>query len=276
MLQTLWSYLMLPPEITAFEDQYLRRMNRVGLIFFSLHVPVFMAVAALCHTGVLTALVLTLLVLVGPAIAYRSLTNVRAMSAVFGFTAMCMGGLLVHFGQGPMQIEMHFYFFVLLALLAVFGNPLAIVVAAVTVALHHLVLYFVLPSSVFNYEASVWAVGVHALFVVPGVDRGLLRLAQLLRQRDRLGEDRRHAHAGAQRAEPGHAPGLEQRGAGLPQHRSRRADVRGALVDRGALVREDRRRHEVLGLSERGRSQVRPDIRGRLASWCSMTSCRWS
>ena len=30
---------------------------------------------------------------------------------------MLMGGLLVHFGQGPVQIEMHFYFFVLLALL---------------------------------------------------------------------------------------------------------------------------------------------------------------
>src|SRR5256886_13680630 len=31
---------------------------------------------------------------------------------------------------------------------------------------HHLLLFLILPSSVFNYEASVWAVAVHALFVV--------------------------------------------------------------------------------------------------------------
>jgi len=34
------------------------------------------------------------------------------------------------------------------------------------VALHHLVLFLILPSSVFNYRASIWAVAVHAAFVV--------------------------------------------------------------------------------------------------------------
>ena len=83
----------------------------------------------------------------------------------YGFTAMVMGGLLVHFGQGPMQIEMHFYFFVLIALLAVFANPMVILTAAVTVALHHFVVWLVIPISVFNYQASLWTVVVHALFV---------------------------------------------------------------------------------------------------------------
>jgi urease beta subunit len=32
---------------------------------------------------------------------------------------------LANFGQGPIQIEMHFYFFVLIALLAMFGKPAA-------------------------------------------------------------------------------------------------------------------------------------------------------
>jgi HPt (histidine-containing phosphotransfer) domain-containing protein len=79
---------------------------------------------------------------------------------------MLMGGLLVHFGQGPVQIEMHFYFFALLAMLAMYGNPMVIVVAALTVALHHLALWAILPKSVFNYEAPVWVVIVHAAFVV--------------------------------------------------------------------------------------------------------------
>lgn len=158
--------IVLPQEVTDFEDSYLRRANRIALGFFALHVPVFMVIAFFNDTNPLLALVLTLATMVGPAAAYRSLKNPRHMSVVFGFTSMLMGGLLVHFGQGPVQIEMHFYFFALLAMLAVFGNPVVILTAAVTVALHHLILWMVLPSSVFNYDAPIWVVLVHAAFVV--------------------------------------------------------------------------------------------------------------
>ncbi len=41
-----------------------------------------------------------------------------------------------------------------------------VVASATTVALHHLVLYVFLPTSVFNCDASIWSVLVHALFVV--------------------------------------------------------------------------------------------------------------
>jgi len=160
------SYLFLPPEISAFERSYLRRVNRVALIFFYLHVPAFIGVAALAGTSMLQAAILTPLVLIGPTIGYRWFTNPRAVSITYGFTAMVMGGLLVHFGQGPLQIEMHFYFFVLIALLAVFGNPAAILTAAATAAMHHLVVWLLLPASVFNYDASIWTVAVHAAFVV--------------------------------------------------------------------------------------------------------------
>src|SRR3569833_3101525 len=80
---------------------------------------------------------------------------------VYGFTSMIMGGVLVHFGQGPVQIEMHFYFFALLAMLCMFGNPAVNLVAAVTVAVHHLVMWWWMPHSVFNYVASIWVVAVH-------------------------------------------------------------------------------------------------------------------
>jgi HPt (histidine-containing phosphotransfer) domain-containing protein len=65
-----------------------------------------------------------------------------------------------------MQIEMHFHFFVLVALLAVFADPMVIVVAALTVTAHHGIVFFALPSSIFNYQASIWAVVVHATFLV--------------------------------------------------------------------------------------------------------------
>lgn len=166
MVRKLLGVLVLPPEISAFEREYLAKANRTTMWFFVLHVPAFVAVAWFNATSPLLALVLTALVALGPVIAYRRLENPRSVGLVYGFAAMLMGGLLVHFGQGPVQIEMHFYFFALLAMLALYGNPLAIVVAAVTVAVHHLILWLLLPSSVFNYAAPWWVVAVHAAFVV--------------------------------------------------------------------------------------------------------------
>ena len=105
-------------------------------------------------------------VMIGPTIADQAIDNPRAVSVVYGVTAMLMGSLLVHFGQGPVQIEMHFYFFALLAMLCMFANPMVNIAAAVTVALHHLIVWLIVPASVFNYDAQWWVVLVHAGFVV--------------------------------------------------------------------------------------------------------------
>jgi signal transduction histidine kinase len=159
-------YLALPPEITPFERRFLAHLNKIALAFFFLHIPVLMVVAWIAGTGPLLALALSLIVLTGPTIAFRTLQNPRSISVVYGVTAMLMGGLLVHFGQGPVQIEMHFYFFALLAMLCMFANPAVNLAAAATVALHHLLVWWFLPSSVFNYHAAWWVVLVHAGFVV--------------------------------------------------------------------------------------------------------------
>jgi two-component system, chemotaxis family, sensor kinase CheA len=165
-MRSVLSFLILPAEITDFERSYLGRVNRIALIFLALHVPVFVLLAWAHDTGPGLAALLTSAVVGGPLLARYTLKNPRSVSVVCGIAAMFMGGLLVHFGQGPVQIEMHFYFFALIAMCAVFGNPMVIVAAAVTVALHHLILWLVLPRSVFNYDAAWWVVGVHAAFVV--------------------------------------------------------------------------------------------------------------
>jgi two-component system chemotaxis sensor kinase CheA len=166
-MNTRWTkYLALPPEITPFEQRFLARLNKVALVFFYLHIPLLMAVAWAAGTGPLSALVLSLVVMAGPTLAWRTIRNPRSLSVVYGITAMLMGGLLVHFGQGPVQIEMHFYFFALLAMLCMFANPMVNLSAAVTVTLHHLIVWWLLPRSVFNYDAQWWVVVVHAAFVV--------------------------------------------------------------------------------------------------------------
>jgi len=158
--------IVLPKTVSAFESSYLERMNRIALAFFYGHLPVFLLISWLNETDPLFTLMLTAAVLVIPTLGCRAFTGHRSKSLVFGFTAMCMGGILVHIGQGPVQIEMHFYFFSVLAMLALFANPMVILVAAVTVALHHLILWYLVPQSVFNYDAPIWVVLVHAGFVV--------------------------------------------------------------------------------------------------------------
>ncbi len=158
-------FLRLPAKVTQFEEEHVDGLNRLAVILFALHIPVFMGVAYIHETGVMTALSLTTLAWIGPLVAWKALPA-RQAAMVMGFSAMVMGGLLVHFGQGPVQIEMHFYFFVLLALLSTYGNPAVVLTAAVTATIHHLTLWWLLPSSIFNYDASFWVVGVHAIFVV--------------------------------------------------------------------------------------------------------------
>ena len=158
--------ILLPTDISKFEATYLQKVNRIALIFFACHVPVLALVAWANQTRPALAALLAALVLLGPLTAYYSFDNPRHTSTVHGVSAMFMGALLVHFGQGPAQIEMHFYFFALIAMCAVFANPMVIVAATIAVALHHFIVWLVLPASVFNYDAHLWVVGVHALFVV--------------------------------------------------------------------------------------------------------------
>lgn len=165
-MKKLIAAVVLPDDITQFERSYLARMNRIALVFFAAHVPFLATVAFVNETGALVAAALAAFGVAGPWLASRTLPNPRHVSMVFGVTAMFMGALLVHFGRGLWTIEMHFYFFVALALLAVFANPMVIVGAAVTVALHHLGLWLVAPQSVFNYDAPLSSVLVHATFVV--------------------------------------------------------------------------------------------------------------
>lgn len=159
-------YLLLPKEITSFEKRYTAKMNKVALIFFYLHIPIIMGVAYVAGTGMWTALALTLIVVAGPTAAYYLFSNLRSVSIVCGITAMLLGGLLVHFGQGPLQVEMHFYFFALLAMLCMFANPAVNLAAAGTAAVHHLTVFLFLPASFVNYDAAWWVVAVHSAFVV--------------------------------------------------------------------------------------------------------------
>ena len=82
-------------------------------------------------------------------------------------TACAMPALLVLALQGqPWQADAHMQFFAVLAIVATLLDRRAIIVGATVIALHHLVLNFVLPALVFPGTGSVARVLFHAVILV--------------------------------------------------------------------------------------------------------------
>ena len=146
------------------EQSYLTRTNRTFVILLAAHVPVLAGVAWLFGTGAGLVAALGVAIAAGPAVFFQLHPGGRITSYAVAVALMAMGALLVHASAG--MIEMHFHFFVSLAMLVAMGNPWVLVAAGATVAVHHIAFWLWLPRSVFNYDAGFGIVAVHAGFVV--------------------------------------------------------------------------------------------------------------
>ena len=94
----------------------------------------------------------------GESAVARMAQGVGLMAQVSLLVAICNGHLW--------QIDMHMAYFAALAVLAIFADWPVILVAAATVALHHLTLSFLLPALVFNGGGGIGRVLVHAVILV--------------------------------------------------------------------------------------------------------------
>ena len=112
-------------------------------------------------------------------LAYWQLAGTRAFRCVGAALLMACSGLLIHLSGG--MLELHFHVFVALALLIVYFDWLPISVAAVAIALHHVVMYFLAPDSVFPEGTTIGIVVIHAVFVVVEA-AGLAYVAEQLRR----------------------------------------------------------------------------------------------
>lgn len=161
------------------ELEYTGRMNRYFLALLTAHIPVSVAMALWFGSGWLSALLMGLIIVAGPAVLHAGWKGQTVTSIAMGTGLMMMGALLVHLSRG--MIEMHFHFFVSLALLIVMGRPVVLLASAGTIAVHHLLFWAVMPASLFNYQAGLGIVVVHAVFVVLQVVPSCY-IAQTLRQ----------------------------------------------------------------------------------------------
>jgi len=147
-----------------FEVKYTSSVNKWMNIVLALHLPIMLMTSVYFQTGMVFALVMSLLIMSGPILLYVFNPGSQLTSISLGVAFMAMSGLLIHLSQG--MIEMHFHIFAMLAIMIVFANQYVILTAAATIAVHHVLFWMLIPKSVFNYQASFGIVLLHAAFVI--------------------------------------------------------------------------------------------------------------
>jgi hypothetical protein len=149
---------------TAFELDYTRKVNTAGLALLAVHLPVLCLIATFTDKSPLAVAGFMLVLLLGPAVLLFQDRASSLAAIALAIAAMGTSALAIYVANG--MIEAHFELFVLIAMLAVFGRVAPVVVAGVTIALHHILFWLWLPADVFNYKASFLIVLVHAFFVI--------------------------------------------------------------------------------------------------------------
>jgi methyl-accepting chemotaxis protein len=101
-----------------------------------------------------------------PALLLRVGRSVEMVAVAVAVAFVVQTSLLVFtFAGHPWQVEMHFYYFAVLAMLSGFCLPRVLVMAAGLIAIHHLTLDFLLPNAVYPGASDLWRVAVHAVIV---------------------------------------------------------------------------------------------------------------
>ncbi|MDR9500045.1 MAG: methyl-accepting chemotaxis protein [Hydrogenovibrio sp.] len=149
------------------------KTDKTVLYLLLAHVP-FVGIFAPMGYGTETfALIAALGVGVLSLVAYGLLRGTRWFGVVTGVLVMLSSAILIQAQLG--RIEMHFHIFVGLAFLLIFKDWLAILVAALVGAVHHVVLTFLqlaevsiwqMPVMLFNYDCNWSITFLHAFFVV--------------------------------------------------------------------------------------------------------------
>ncbi len=145
------------------------------------HVPIFAAICWLLERNVWLNGLATLALAAAPAAALWLNRPLKTLGfalavALVGHTSLLVFALSGH----PWQVEMHFYYFVVLAMIAAFCEPTAILATAALIAVHHLTLNAVFPTAIYPGGGDLPRVAVHALFVVVETAM-MLRIARAIR-----------------------------------------------------------------------------------------------
>jgi methyl-accepting chemotaxis protein len=141
--------------------------SRTLLAVLWLHLPICVLIGMMRGTDWLAPAIFMALLAVAATLSWRMAGN--GLSTRLVFAVAFMGGVAVFTFQlagHPWQMDMHMYFFAALACLVAYCDYRSIIAGTTAVALHHLVLNFIVPAAVFPGGADLGRVVLHAVILV--------------------------------------------------------------------------------------------------------------
>lgn len=157
----------LPRGRTLSEEAWARRHRAISLVLW-LHVVALGTVGISTRHGVVHSLLEASVVAACAAAASLRKLKPEAREAAATLGLVVSSAILVHFSDG--LIEMHFHFFVMVVVVALYQDWLAFLVGIAFVLFHHGVIGTVAPQDVYSSEAAIanpwgWA-ALHAGFIL--------------------------------------------------------------------------------------------------------------
>lgn len=157
----------------SYEVEIRERTDRQMLLILLAHIPVVGLLVPMGYGTTMFALIASLLVGGLATAGFFTMRGTRALSSLFAICLMLFSAIMIQAQLG--RIEMHFHIFAALALVIIYRDWLPVVVAAATIALHHVAFTALelagaslgeMPIMIFNYDCNWSITFLHAAFVV--------------------------------------------------------------------------------------------------------------
>jgi len=143
------------------------RSHPIFVALLWLHVPLNALVASYCGAAWMTVGLGTAACAVVATAVWKTGGNSVATRATIAVAFMGVISLLLGATSGAAwQVDIHMYYFAGVAMVAIYCDPIAILAAAATVAVHHLALNFLLPLAVYPGGGDLLRVILHAVILV--------------------------------------------------------------------------------------------------------------
>jgi methyl-accepting chemotaxis protein len=141
--------------------------SRALLAVLWLHVPIAVVVGMMRSADWKLPAGLMVAMALAATLSWRAAGNTLSTRLIFAVALMGdVSVFLFQFAGHPWQVDMHMYFFAALASLVAYCDYRPIIAGTVAVALHHLVLNFILPAAVYPGGADLGRVALHAVILL--------------------------------------------------------------------------------------------------------------
>ena len=173
LLRAVWAYL---PEGRPIPGEVWDRRHAVIVKLVWIHAGGLLAASILLGDLHLEGVVGSIVIGVLAAVGHRPWGPQRLRACLTSVGLLASSAVMVHLSGGV--IEMHFHFFVALAIIAFYQDWVVFLVAIAFVLLEHGVTGVIYPTGVYNHQAAwnnpwLWA-GIHAVFVAAASAANLL------------------------------------------------------------------------------------------------------